>query len=125
MCADGGFTMTEREAKCCSAYIQEKDGIRDIGVTGVQTCALPKEEYGIRDIGVTGVQTCALPISPPITRKIWLLWKEYHTRDWWGPGLSDPNWKAPSETNSDNGARNIDRDMKQKLGELADRKSVV
>jgi N4-(beta-N-acetylglucosaminyl)-L-asparaginase len=31
------------------------------------------------------------------SRKIWLLWKEYHsTDDWWGPGLADPNWKAPA-----------------------------
>jgi N4-(beta-N-acetylglucosaminyl)-L-asparaginase len=31
------------------------------------------------------------------SRKIWLLWKEYHsTDDWWGPGLADPNWKPPS-----------------------------
>jgi len=31
------------------------------------------------------------------SRKIWLLWKEYHSdQDWWGPGLADPNWKAPS-----------------------------
>jgi N4-(beta-N-acetylglucosaminyl)-L-asparaginase len=30
------------------------------------------------------------------SRKIWLLWKEYHsTDDWWGPGASDPHWKAP------------------------------
>ena len=30
------------------------------------------------------------------SRKIWLLWKENHsTDDWWGPGLSDPNWKPP------------------------------
>ncbi len=30
------------------------------------------------------------------SRKIWLLWKEHHsTDDWWGPGLADPNWKAP------------------------------
>jgi N4-(beta-N-acetylglucosaminyl)-L-asparaginase len=29
-------------------------------------------------------------------RKIWLLWKEYHSiGDWWGPGISDPKWKAP------------------------------
>ncbi|MGA8274013.1 MAG: N(4)-(beta-N-acetylglucosaminyl)-L-asparaginase [Candidatus Sulfotelmatobacter sp.] len=29
-------------------------------------------------------------------RKIWLLWKEFHsTDDWWGPGISDPHWKAP------------------------------
>src|SRR5450432_2069721 len=25
------------------------------------------------------------------SRKIWLLWKENHS-DWWGPGLSSPNW---------------------------------
>jgi N4-(beta-N-acetylglucosaminyl)-L-asparaginase len=30
------------------------------------------------------------------SRKIWLLWKEQHsTDDWWGPGLADPQWKAP------------------------------
>ena len=30
------------------------------------------------------------------SRKIWLLWKEYHsTDDWWGPGLADPKWQQP------------------------------
>jgi N4-(beta-N-acetylglucosaminyl)-L-asparaginase len=30
------------------------------------------------------------------SRKIWQLWKEYHSdRDWWGPGLGDPNFKFP------------------------------
>jgi len=30
------------------------------------------------------------------SRKIWLLWKEYHSSgDWWGPGLADPNWQQP------------------------------
>ncbi|MFB3814802.1 MAG: N(4)-(beta-N-acetylglucosaminyl)-L-asparaginase [Terriglobales bacterium] len=30
------------------------------------------------------------------SRKIWLLWKQYHSnQDWWGPGLADPNWKPP------------------------------
>src|SRR5215831_7319988 len=33
----------------------------------------------------------------PDTRKIWLLWKEFHSnQDWWGPGLADPRWKAPA-----------------------------
>ena len=33
------------------------------------------------------------------SRKIWLLWKEYHSsRDWWGPGLADPHWQAPEPT---------------------------
>ncbi len=26
------------------------------------------------------------------SRKLWLLWKETHS-DWWGPGLSSPDWK--------------------------------
>ncbi len=31
------------------------------------------------------------------SRKIWLLWKEYHSSDdWWGPGLADPRWKPPA-----------------------------
>jgi len=30
------------------------------------------------------------------SRKIWLLWKEYHSnQDWWGPGLDDPHWQPP------------------------------
>ena len=29
------------------------------------------------------------------SRQIWLLWKEYHARDWWGPGLADPHWRPP------------------------------
>jgi N4-(beta-N-acetylglucosaminyl)-L-asparaginase len=30
------------------------------------------------------------------SRKIWLLWKEYHSsEDWWGPGLDDPRWQPP------------------------------
>jgi len=33
------------------------------------------------------------------SRKIWLLWKEYHsTDDWWGPGLADPHWTPPSSS---------------------------
>jgi len=30
------------------------------------------------------------------SRKIWQLWKEYHSSDdWWGPGIADPGWQAP------------------------------
>src|SRR5580693_71755 len=36
------------------------------------------------------------------SRKIWLLWKEYHsTDDWWGPGMNDPQWKAPTSPDSE------------------------
>ncbi len=35
------------------------------------------------------------------SRKTWLLWKEtMSTQDWWGPGLSDPNYKFPEEGES-------------------------
>lgn len=31
------------------------------------------------------------------SRKIWLLWKQFNSdRDWWGPGLADPHWRAPA-----------------------------
>ncbi|MGB8988894.1 MAG: N(4)-(beta-N-acetylglucosaminyl)-L-asparaginase [Candidatus Sulfotelmatobacter sp.] len=31
------------------------------------------------------------------SRKIWLLWKEFHSNDdWWGPGIADPHWQAPA-----------------------------
>lgn len=31
------------------------------------------------------------------SRKIWQLWKEYHSnQDWWGPGMADPAWKPPA-----------------------------
>lgn len=30
------------------------------------------------------------------SRKIWLLWKEFHSNnDWWGPGLADPRMQVP------------------------------
>jgi N4-(beta-N-acetylglucosaminyl)-L-asparaginase len=30
------------------------------------------------------------------SRKIWLLWKEFHSNeDWWGPGLASPHRQAP------------------------------
>src|SRR5215470_10345016 len=33
------------------------------------------------------------------SRKIWLLWKEFHSNsDWWGPGIADPKWEAPEIT---------------------------
>jgi N4-(beta-N-acetylglucosaminyl)-L-asparaginase len=31
------------------------------------------------------------------SRKIWLLWKQFHSdRDWWGPGIADPRWTPPA-----------------------------
>src|SRR3989449_11564351 len=47
-------------------FVEAEDGIRDVAVTGVQTCALPilsQAEFVIGNVAVTGVQTCTLPIS--------------------------------------------------------------
>ena len=36
------------------------------------------------------------------SRKMWLLWKETMSREsWWGPSMSDPNWKPPKGPTSD------------------------
>ena len=36
------------------------------------------------------------------SRKIWLLWKEFHSNDdWWGPGLASPHWQAPDTKPND------------------------
>ena len=36
------------------------------------------------------------------SRKIWLLWKEFHSNDdWWGPGLADPHWQPPDAKPND------------------------
>lgn len=35
------------------------------------------------------------------SRKIWQLWKEYHSdRDWWGPGTADPKFHFPEDQHS-------------------------
>src|SRR2546429_9641173 len=42
-------------------------------------------EDGIRDVAVTGVQTCALPISMWIGTSLLALWTVVHLFDWWIP----------------------------------------
>jgi N4-(beta-N-acetylglucosaminyl)-L-asparaginase len=51
------------------------------------------------------------------SRKIWLLWKEFHsTDDWWGPGLADPHWQPPaSKTTSDRPQAELRRDRIRNL----------
>ncbi len=37
------------------------------------------------------------------SRKIWLLWKEFHSiNDWWGPGLASPYWQQPPDSKAGN-----------------------
>ena len=53
------------------------------------------------------------------SRKIWLLWKEYHSSaDWWGPGLADPKWQPPEIKEENKPQSELWRD---KILQLADR----
>ena len=42
----------------CVFFFQAEDGIRDIGVTGVQTCALPISPHFDKDSRVASSQFC-------------------------------------------------------------------
>src|SRR6266850_874490 len=52
------------------------------------------------------------------SRKIWLLWKETHS-DWWGPGLSSPDWhkRLAAPPHADEFERRIER-MKQVAADI-------
>ena len=52
------------------------------------------------------------------SRKIWLLWKETHS-EWWGPGLSSPNWnkRLAAPPHADEFQRRIER-MKQVASDI-------
>jgi len=59
-------------------------------------------------------------------RKVWLLWKEYHsTGDWWGPGLADPKWQAPDGKPSSDSAPGDTKPRgelwQERIRQLADR----
>ncbi|HEV2729441.1 MAG TPA: N(4)-(beta-N-acetylglucosaminyl)-L-asparaginase [Terriglobales bacterium] len=50
------------------------------------------------------------------SRKIWMLWKEYHsTDDWWGPGLADPHFQPPASSPHSE----LWRERLRKLAEMA------
>jgi N4-(beta-N-acetylglucosaminyl)-L-asparaginase len=52
------------------------------------------------------------------SRKIWLLWKEFHSNeDWWGPGLDDPHWQPPDT--GDKPQSEVWRERVEKLQERA------
>src|SRR6516165_6809242 len=58
------------------------------------------------------------------SRKVWLLWKEAHS-DWWGPGLSSPQWRE--RMHSDAGRAYLDRltSIAADLGIATDRRGAA
>jgi len=57
------------------------------------------------------------------SRQAWVLWKEaMSTQDWWGPGLSDPNYKVPEEMGSAGAASlSIEEFRRRRVTEIATR----
>jgi N4-(beta-N-acetylglucosaminyl)-L-asparaginase len=54
------------------------------------------------------------------SRKIWLLWKEYHSNDdWWGPGLADPHWQPPASPLSETPRSELWPERLRRLQEMA------
>jgi N4-(beta-N-acetylglucosaminyl)-L-asparaginase len=54
------------------------------------------------------------------SRKIWLLWKKYHSSDdWWGPGMADPQWKSPSTSEPASPQSKLWKERIQRLEEHA------
>jgi N4-(beta-N-acetylglucosaminyl)-L-asparaginase len=54
------------------------------------------------------------------SRKIWLLWKEYHSNeDWWGPGLAGPHWQAPDALPGDKPHSELWQERYRRLEEQA------
>jgi N4-(beta-N-acetylglucosaminyl)-L-asparaginase len=78
-------------------------GVRDIKNVASAAKAVMEHTGHVMLVG-EGATRFAVAMGFPIenllterSRKIWLLWKEYHSdQDWWGPGLADPNWKPPA-----------------------------
>jgi len=53
------------------------------------------------------------------SRKIWLLWKEFHSNlDWWGPGMNDPHWQPPDSKPQAELRRERIEQLAQRAGEL-------
>ncbi len=54
------------------------------------------------------------------SRKVWLLWKEFHsTNDWWGPGIADPHWQPPDAKPSDKPQSELWQERYRRLEEHA------
>ena len=77
-------------------------GVRNIKNVSLVSKAVMKHTGHVMLVG-EGAERFAVAMGFPRenlltdhSRKIWLLWKEFHsTEDWWGPGLADPHWQAP------------------------------
>ena len=82
-------------------------GVRNIKNVGLVSKAVMEHTGHVMLVG-EGAERFAAAVGFPRenllterSRKIWLLWKEYHSSDdWWGPGLADPHWNPPAAASS-------------------------
>src|SRR5207302_6575755 len=77
-------------------------GVRDIKNVAALSKAVMEHTGHVMLVG-EGAERFAVAMGFPRenlltenSRKVWMLWKQFHsTDDWWGPGLADPHWTAP------------------------------
>jgi N4-(beta-N-acetylglucosaminyl)-L-asparaginase len=81
-------------------------GVRNIKNVSLVSKAVMEQTGHVMLVG-EGAERFAVAVGFPRenlltdhARKIWLLWKEFHSNeDWWGPGIADPHWQAPDSGN--------------------------
>jgi N4-(beta-N-acetylglucosaminyl)-L-asparaginase len=77
-------------------------GVRNIKNVSLVSKAVMEQTGHVMLVG-EGAERFAVAVGFPRenlltdhSRKIWLLWKEFHSaNDWWGPGIAGPHWQAP------------------------------
>src|SRR3712207_7532236 len=96
--ADGG----SRVEGVVRFFFQAEDGIRDIGVTGVQTCALPISP-GSHGHGLTSVAVGSTTLQPGGANKI--------------PASANPTFTITFQNQGENDERDVVRSEERRGGE--------
>src|SRR6202050_1878555 len=89
-------------AGCTAPRAGSVGGVRNIKNVSLVSKAVMEHTGHVMLVG-EGAERFAVAVGFPRenlltehSRKVWLLWKEFHSNeDWWGPGMADPHWKAP------------------------------
>jgi len=100
-------------------------GVRNIKNVSLVSKAVMKHTGHVMLVG-EGAERFAVALGFPRenlltehSRKIWLLWKEFHsTNDWWGPGLADPHWQPPKDVPQAEMLRERYRRLEERAAEL-------
>jgi N4-(beta-N-acetylglucosaminyl)-L-asparaginase len=101
-------------------------GVRNIKNVSLAAKAVMEQTGHVMLVG-EGAERFAVAVGLPRenlltehSRKIWLLWKEFHSNgDWWGPGLASPYWRPPQDGPSAMPQSELWQERFQRLHEMA------